>query len=192
LAKGEAKPTVPVNKLMRPYGQPIRLRQSAKARASQVETTLREEEAFRLRRQGLTFRQIGAEMGISDKGAINLFYCALNQRTVPIEEVEEYRRSEVERLEGLRMRVWDRARLGDDDAIQSYLRIHDRIARMLGLNAPEKVEINISVKAQMMAAVVRRLDVALADAGVPVEQQQQIASAILEGASELPGGKPES
>jgi hypothetical protein len=44
----------------------------------------------------------------------------------------------------------------------------------------------------MRAAVVRRLDVALADAGVPVEQQQQIASAILEGASELPGGKPES
>lgn len=157
-------------------------RQNARGRASVVEVVLKEEQAFMLKRSGMTFIQIAKELGVSKASATRLFYTALDQRSVPVEEVEEYRRVEVERLEALRSAIWKEAAAGDDDKILTALRIHDRIARILGLNAPERVELNITVKAQILAGVVKQLDLAMSEAGIPVEQQQLVAASILQGA----------
>ncbi len=153
----------------------------AEQRQYQLRTTLRQEEAFRLKSEGKSYTEIALEMDTSEQRARQLYYAALNARSAPPEEVEEQRRLEGMRLDALREAVWERAiRGGDDKAVRTALFIHDRIAKLWGLTAPEKVELNITVKAQLMQLMVVRLDSAMTAAGIPVEQQQQVAAALLQ------------
>lgn len=142
------------------------------------------ERAFELRMDGKQWKEIAQAIGCSPQKARAYFYHAYDARCVPIGDVERWREDELKKLRQLREAVWPRAISGlDDKALASALAVHDRIAKMLGLNAPEKVELNITIKAALMASVVKRLDSAMNEAGVPVETQQIIAAAILQGSS---------
>ena len=58
------------------------------------------------------------------------------------ESVDEARKLELMRLDELQFSLWDRAINGDLPAANCVLKIMDRRAKLLGLDKPDKVEVN--------------------------------------------------
>ena len=61
---------------------------------------------------------------------------------IPKLEADELRQQEVERLDLLTKAVWQHAMAGDPTAIDKALKIIDRRAKLLGLDAPQQVEMS--------------------------------------------------
>ena len=114
--------------------------------------------AIRLAAQGFTIREIAKRVDRSP----SLVHTAVTEalKAVPVEAVEAIRSK---RAEGLarQIRIWDRsARRGDRDAAEVLVKLQAREAKLLGLDAPEKREMSLTVSDEQLAA---RL-AALADA----------------------------
>jgi hypothetical protein len=56
---------------------------------------------------------------------------------------DELREIELDRLDRLQRGIWERAKDGDIRAIDAVLRIIDRRARLLGLDAPQKIQAEV-------------------------------------------------
>lgn len=140
----------------------------------------RDAEAARLRAQGLAYREIAEALGYADaSGAYKSVTRALN--AVPAEAVDELRAVELARLDDLTRRAWavatkthpvvaanGRVVLGPDGeplvddgpvlhALDRLLKIAERRARLLGLDAAKKYE----VKQQVVT--LDAIDAAIAD-----------------------------
>ena len=102
----------------------------------------REEEALKLRLGGLTYRVIGERMGISESGAYKAVIRALKRLNERIaEKAEEVRRMELERLDKMLRGLWPAALRGHQGAIDRVLRIMQRRAMYLGLDAPKALDV---------------------------------------------------
>ena len=95
--------------------------------------------ALELRLSGASYRQIGAALGVSSPVAFQDVKRAL--RETMQEPADEVRRIEIDRLDRLLLAVWPKALTGDTSAVHTALRIMERRAVMLGLDAPKKVDI---------------------------------------------------
>ena len=98
-----------------------------------------EAECLRLRREGLTHREIAARLGVAPATAYRRVRHALdqvNERTV--EDAATLRSLEMLRLDELQEALWQRATDGEVRAIDRVLHIMARRARLLGLDAPER------------------------------------------------------
>jgi hypothetical protein len=105
-----------------------------------AEKTLR---ALSLRKSGFTFRQIGEQMGFTEQRAFQLVHNELHRINKERgEEAEEVIRLELERLDEILQPAFKKAQKGDLAAITVVLNIMTRRARLLGLDAPDKREIN--------------------------------------------------
>ena len=102
-------------------------------------------EALELRKAGLTYDAIAARLGYTNKtSAYKAVMTALNDlRREPAEEV---RRLEVERLDALWQRLWDRLNMAGPlklsdlgQIIQYALKLSERRAKLLGLDQPMKI-----------------------------------------------------
>ena len=97
-----------------------------------------EAECLRLRREGLTHRAIAARLGVAPATAYRRIRHALdeiNERNV--EEAASLRDLEVMRLDEMQAALWEQAvDECDTRAIDRVLRIMERRARLLGLDAP--------------------------------------------------------
>jgi hypothetical protein len=92
--------------------------------------------ALELRKAGLTFRQIGAEMGVTEQRAHQIVtqeLARLNARRA--EDAEAVTRLEVERLDALLATVWPKALEGDLPAFDRVLAVLARRAKLLGIDA---------------------------------------------------------
>jgi hypothetical protein len=100
---------------------------------------VRREKVFELRLAGLNFRQIAEQVGCSHVTAIKHFRKALEERSARVDELKEkHVVVELERLEKIILAHWpDRGRPQNAAII---LRCMDTKSRLLGLNAPTKVE----------------------------------------------------
>jgi hypothetical protein len=98
----------------------------------------RMEMALKLRRGGATFHVIAQTMGICTAAAHGLVSKAL-VRTLQ-EPADEVRALEVHRLDALWEKWFPRAQKHDKDAAAVCLRIMERRARLLGLDAPVALE----------------------------------------------------
>src|SRR5690606_34877588 len=96
--------------------------------------------ALELRKQGLTYRQIAAQTGYKSAQAAHKAVMTALQRTTQ-EPADEVRKLELERLDALLFGVWEAAINGDDKAVNNALRIMERRAQLLGLDAPVKIEV---------------------------------------------------
>jgi hypothetical protein len=97
-------------------------------------------EALSLRITGTTIQEIADQLGYANhSGAYDAFMSALDATLR--EPAEKVRVLEVERLDRLMNGVWKRATDGDDFAIDRVLKIMDRRARLLGLDAPQRFEL---------------------------------------------------
>lgn len=107
----------------------------------QIET---ERRVLELRLAGLTFDRIAKELGYaSPSGAWYAMKRALT-RTLQ-EPADELRRQEAERLDRMLSGLWAEATRGNTAAIQTALKVMERRARLLGLDAPAKTEQTVTV-----------------------------------------------
>ena len=95
--------------------------------------------ALRLRASGYTYVEIGEAMGVSDVMARKHVMNGL-QATMQ-EPADEVRQIEVARLDLYLTKLQSKIDLGDDNAIKTALRIQERRAKYLGLDAPVRIEV---------------------------------------------------
>lgn len=100
----------------------------------------RRREAVRMRITGATFSSIGEALGVSVQAAHQLVVRALEDiNDTTAETAAQLRRLELERLDAMQSALWDRAMNGEEQIVDRLLRIQQRRAALMGLDAPAKV-----------------------------------------------------
>ena len=118
----------------RPYG--------AKTKAIMIVNETRTVEILRLARQGWQCQAIADKLGIARLQVYRLIQAALADAVIARkEEVAHLTELELQRLDAMTKGVSEAAEKGNSRAIDSALKIMDRRAKMLGLDAPTKQEI---------------------------------------------------
>jgi hypothetical protein len=100
-----------------------------------------------LRKAGATYSSIGKSLGISKQHAHRIVVEELKRlSTKRSKTTEEVARLELERLDTMLMGVWQEATKGDVPAIGAVLKIMERRAKLLGLDAPteHRAELKVS------------------------------------------------
>ena len=98
-------------------------------------------QALALRKAGATYQEIAKHLGYAHaKGAYTAVASAL--RATLREPADEVRELEVARLDSALLAVWRRVQVGDDKAIDRLLRISERRAKLLGLDAAIRKELS--------------------------------------------------
>lgn len=107
----------------------------------------RRAQAVTLAMAGLPYDKIGEELGVSPQQAWRLVSRTISETRNYA--VDEMRQVENARLDRATTAIWNKVLDGDLKAIDAYLRIADRRARLNGLDAPTKVQLSVSIKAEM-------------------------------------------
>jgi len=98
--------------------------------------------AIALRRSGVPFREIAARIGGAPSTAHTAVIRVLDRTLAdPAESAGVLRTMELERLDALLAAVWPAAVAGDLPAVGMALRVAERRARLLGLDAPTRQEL---------------------------------------------------
>lgn len=98
----------------------------------------RQLKALELRKAGASYRAIAAQLGYSLTGAYKAVDKALTATLS--EAAEPLRTLELERLDAMQVALWPQARQGNQGAVDRILRIMERRAKLLGLDAPTQVD----------------------------------------------------
>lgn len=110
--------------------------------ADEILEAEKEAKIIELRRTGATWDLIARATGYSNaSGAYKAYQRALGRLVEP--KIEELKHAELDRLDRLQMGIWERAKDGDIRAIDAVLRIIDRRTRILGLDAPHKIQAEV-------------------------------------------------
>jgi DNA-binding CsgD family transcriptional regulator len=123
-------------------------RAQSKTSGKRVLAREREEKALALRKAGASYSQIAKQLGVTKNAAHKMVTRVLDRYAYKIADgVPAVRELEIQRLDMLLLGIWDRARRGDGSAIDRALKIMERRARLLGLDAPKefKGEVGMSV-----------------------------------------------
>lgn len=112
----------------------------AVTQAESAETTA---QMLELRKKGWTYRAIGEKYGMSAPSAYERVKKALYNTVA--EPAEDLRQMELERLDDLYTKLSAKIEAGDVRAISTALSIMDRRAKMLGIDAPMKVESSVTL-----------------------------------------------
>lgn len=112
--------------------------------------------ALAARLRGRPWDEIAAELGYRDaSGAYRLVKRALNR--LPAPEVEEYRRLHLEATNAMLGRLWPKVERGDVAAVRAAVSVMDRQAKLLGLDAPVRVEGASEAEHEAIDQEIRRL-----------------------------------
>jgi hypothetical protein len=112
---------------------------------SMVLAKSRELECLALRKAGATYDQIAEKTGLAREGARLAVSRALKSLAeATTEAAEEVRQLELDRLDAMLLGLWQKAQRGDTAAIDRVLKIQERRARLLGLDAVVKVDVTTS------------------------------------------------
>jgi hypothetical protein len=103
----------------------------------------KERQVLELRLQGYTFDVIAEHVGYASPGSAHNAYKRGLMRTLQ-EPSQELRDLEIARLDRLMNGVWEKALLGDVPAVNAVLKILERRAKMLGLDAPAKIQAEVT------------------------------------------------
>lgn len=112
--------------------------ESAAVRAAQREE--RRQRALEMRRTGATFEQIARKLDYRNPAEAARDITKMLTSVVR-ETSEEVRAVELARLDGLMVTLWPSARRGDLQAVDRVLKVMERRAKLLGLDAAQKHEI---------------------------------------------------
>ena len=114
---------------------------AAKSSVRRIRTTEKTLRALELRKQGLNYTQIGEELGCNRSTACRYVLSELeNLADKCREEAVHVRDLELQRLDALYLKAWEAVEEGDLPSIDRCLRVQERRAKLLGLDAAEKVE----------------------------------------------------
>lgn len=165
---------------------PMRPASRARGGAHDVaETSARRARALRLRLSGgLTYEQIAEELGYADKSSVRGAILAALDR-VEVRAVEEYRDVQHARLERMHAALWPLI-VGSHTptrpdgtpeptyvdpatriaAIRQATTVAARDARLLGLDAPQRLEVSGGMQAQLAAALLELREIVQGDGSV--------------------------
>ena len=131
-------------------------------------------DAAKLRARGLSYRDIGAKLGISYAQAFKDVKAGLKALHGDLQKrAPELARVELERLEMFLDRLAVRIEEGDLDALEAWRKLSESRRKLLGVDAPEKVHVTQNIDLEIENAI-RQL--------APVAPLSQI-----ENAPETPG-----
>lgn len=114
-------------------------RKDSKTTPRAISIAKRRGEALAYRLQGFSFKAIGEAMNVSMQRAHSLVEQAL--KSTLHDPADEVRNLELVRLDELLIGSFAAARSGDALAVDRVLKIMDRRAKMLGLDAPQSLEV---------------------------------------------------
>ena len=119
------------------------VRRTPKGKAKELELETRREKVLECKLRGWSVRQIAAHLGI-DKSAVQRDLTEVLERTIA--NADEYANQEREcslaRIDGAIKALAPRIERGESDAIHCLVRLEDRRAKLLGLDAPAKQELS--------------------------------------------------
>jgi hypothetical protein len=117
----------------------------AKSRPSRItpEILEREAEVLKLRRGGLTFDMIAERVGYKDPSGAHQAYVRACKRII-YSEVEELRKVEADRLDIAQAALWSKVLQGDVAAVNSFLRVMERRAKLFGLDMPMRQQVEVT------------------------------------------------
>jgi hypothetical protein len=119
--------------------------------------------ALELRKAGATYQMIADQLGYAHaKGAHKAVESAL--KATLREPAEAVRELELVRLDAMLLALWRRVQQGDERAINTALRIDERRAKLLGLEAPALSALSL-VPIEMIDAEIARLEAELGEGG---------------------------
>jgi hypothetical protein len=96
-------------------------------------------QALELRRAGHTYAAIGEQLGLSKAMAFKLVRQGMEEGRIAIgKAADQLRAEELSRLDGMLEAVWPKASKGELAAVDRVLKIGERRARLLGLDAPSQ------------------------------------------------------
>jgi hypothetical protein len=110
--------------------------------AQEIEQLEKAEKIIELRRTGATWELIAKATGYANASGAYKAYQRITQKMVA-PKLEEYRNMEIDLLDRLQFGVYDDAKNGDKRAIETILKIVDRRTRILGLDAPTKIQAEV-------------------------------------------------
>jgi phage terminase small subunit len=114
---------------------------NARRGVNQAEITARRIRAWELRISGKSIRGIAGELEVS---ASQVFKdLEAHAKEIKQAPAEELRKLELQRLDMLVEKLWSRAETGDPQAVGAFLKVMERRAKYLGLDAPTKVEATV-------------------------------------------------
>lgn len=115
----------------------------SKTSGKRITAAERRKKAVQMRISGATYDDISKALGVSRPAAYNSVKTALQETKLKMaESVDELREIERERLERLILAVMPKAMSGDVKAVDSVRRLSESLRRLLGLDAPDKIEFN--------------------------------------------------
>jgi hypothetical protein len=107
--------------------------------ARKVRGREREDQSLNFRKAGMTYEQIGTQLGITRQAAHSAVTRALTRIAQHTNEsAEQMRTLELERLDRMLAAIWSMVLNGSTYHIDTALRIMARRAKLMGLDAPEQ------------------------------------------------------
>ena len=104
----------------------------------------RTRQAFEMRKAGMHYRDIAARLGVSVGSIHNWVKEWAEEYTLQTEEHFQSIRSEsLSRLDAALTAIWPQVRAGSEAAIATMLKIEAQRAKLLGLEAPARVEADV-------------------------------------------------
>jgi hypothetical protein len=107
-----------------------------------AELEAKELKVLELRRAGFTFQRIAEEVGYATPSGAQRALERIMTRNVP-QAPEEFRWQELDRLDRMQVALWPRAMKGDDRAIGTIVRLMERRARLVGIDAPQRIQAEV-------------------------------------------------
>ena len=124
-------------------------------KAPDPEQLERELKVLNLRLAGATWAEIAQAMGYAGPSSAYYTYQKAAERMIR-PKLEEYRDLELDRLDRLQRGLWAKAVGGDPRAVDSVLRIIDKRAKLLGLDAPQNINLQAEVTTYDGSAIEQR------------------------------------
>lgn len=105
-------------------------------------------QALQMFKAGWTYRDIAAQFGVSYSTIASDVQSAADEITrLSLVEAGRLRRIQAERIQTMVKSVWPKVANGNLNAIRTMLAIMEREARLFGLDAPQKVDIALKIRA---------------------------------------------
>ncbi len=113
---------------------------SAKNREVMAHAAENRAKAWEFRKMGASYEAIGKKLGVSHEAVRRYIQQSLDRlKADELKDAAEWRRLELARLDDLLIALPPRALRGELAVVDRVLRIQERRARLLGLDAPSKV-----------------------------------------------------
>lgn len=119
-------------------GKPTAGKRRGAAKKNAAVGQVRQVAALQLRLKGLSCREIGERLGISEKNAWKHLRNALAAKD---EAVQDLRHLSSRRLDHMLQKLWPRIGKGDPRSVMAGVAVEKRRAALFGLDAPQQLEL---------------------------------------------------